>query len=65
LQGRDQGELAMITLDDLYEEMQEAMRYLGVRWGDKHLVKTRIENNQLVLSHWGKTISIDINHSKQ
>lgn len=49
------------TMEDLYGEMKDALKYLGVRFGDMHTVKARIEDNKLVLSHWGKTISIDIN----
>lgn len=52
----------MITLDDLYEEMKDAMKYLGVRWGDKHLVKAFIENDQLVLSYRGRQIHLDVNN---
>lgn len=50
-----------VTADDLYEEMKDAMRYLGVRFHDRHLVKVKIEDNKLVFSHYSKSIAIDIN----
>jgi hypothetical protein len=54
-----------ITVDDLYNEIKDALNYLGVRWGDKHYVKCCIADNKLVLSRFSKTIVIDINLGKE
>lgn len=50
-----------VTMEDLYGEMKDALKYLGVRFHDMHNVKVKIEDNKLVFSHWGKSIAIDIN----
>ena len=51
-----------MTADDLYEEMKEALSYLGLRFHDRHLVKVTIVDNKLVFTHRGKSISFDINN---
>ena len=54
----------MKSFDDLYEEMRDALRYLGVKWGDKHLVKASIVEGVLTLSHWGRSVSITFNSAE-
>lgn len=51
-----------MTADDLYEELTEALKYLGLRFHDRHLVKVTIVDNELVFTYRGKRISFDINN---
>lgn len=51
-----------MTADDLYEELKEALKYLGLRFHERDQVKVTIVDNELVFTYRGKSISFDINN---
>lgn len=48
------------TMQYLYDEMKDVLKYLNVRFSDMHNVTVSIEGTCMVFRHWGKTVSVDM-----
>lgn len=40
-----------MTLEDLYTEMKDALRYFGITFGQKDEVKVRVEGDYIIFVH--------------
>lgn len=47
-----------MNAENFYEEFKEALRYLGVSWGNKHLIEVEIKKGKFVMRYGMKEISI-------
>jgi hypothetical protein len=46
-----------MTADEFYNEFKDALKYLGVTWGDKHLVEVSTDGKEFTLKCAGRKIS--------
>lgn len=47
--------------ESFYDEFKEALKYLGVSWGSKYLVKVSVENDSIILSYKTKSVMLKTN----
>lgn len=46
-----------MKLDMFYQEMKDAMQYLGVSWGDMHLIQVSIRDDRIRFTYDGRAVS--------
>ena len=49
-----------MNAENFYEEFKEALKYLGVGWGNKNLIEVKIKKDKLVMKYGGKEVHIKI-----
>lgn len=47
-----------MNAEEFYEEFKETLKFLGVGWGDKHLVTVEIVDNELKMSAGRLSVTI-------
>lgn len=49
-----------MTMEDLYLEMKDSLKFFGLRFGDMQSVQVKVKDDSIVFSCGGRTISIDM-----
>lgn len=49
-----------MNAEDFYEHLKDALRFLGVSWGDKHLVAVSIVGGSVRLAYEGKECNFEV-----
>lgn len=49
-----------MSMEDLYQEMKEVLKYFGLSFGHKDEVKVYIQGQSIIFYHSGRTISFRI-----
>lgn len=53
-----------MNLEDLYEDIKAAIRFLGVDWDQKELVAVTTLDGCLIFEHGGRSVSIRLEDVK-
>lgn len=54
-----------MTLDALYQDMKDALAFLGLSWHEKDQPVVTIDGNELVISHGGRSCRVEIEPHKK
>lgn len=55
-----------MTLEALYQDMKDALDFLGLSWGQKELATVTLARDELVISYGGRACRIQIEaHGKE
>lgn len=49
-----------MNADDFYEDFKDALKYLGLAWGDKHLAQVRLTAGAFCLSYGGRETRMNL-----
>lgn len=49
-----------MTLEALYQDMKDALDFLGLAWGEKELATVTLDRDELVISYGGRSCRVQI-----
>jgi len=49
-----------MTLEALYQDMKDALDFLGLAWGEKDKAEVTLDRDELVISHGGRSCRVKI-----